>query len=123
MPDYTITNLNDVEDQAPGFGEVRFPRTAVDAADTGFAYQHLLPDTKQPFGHRHDKAEEIYFVISGSGSVKLDGDVKELRRHDILRIAPKVARSFASGSDGLELVVFGPHHEKDGELIDNYWDQ
>jgi hypothetical protein len=33
-------------------------------------------------------------------------------------VAPKVKRAFAAGPDGLELVAFGPHHEGDGEILE-----
>ena len=126
MSDYTITNLDDVEDAAAkrglDFGVVRFPRLAVDAQETGFSHQQIFPGARQSFGHRHDKAEEVYFVISGAGSVKLDDGVHDLKAHDILRVAPHAMRSFAAGPDGLELLAFGAHHEHDGELVQGYWD-
>ncbi len=126
MSDYTITNLDDVEDAAAkgglDFGVVRFPRTSVGAQRTGFAHQRIHPGSRQPFGHRHHQAEEIYFVISGSGEVKLDGEVHGLRARDMVRIAPAVMRAFAAGPDGLELLVFGDHHENDGEMVQGYWD-
>jgi hypothetical protein len=28
-----------------------------------------------------------------------------------------VARAFEAGPDGLELLVFGPHHQGDGEIL------
>ena len=127
MTDYTITNLEDIEDMAAksglDFGVVRFARKAVDAEDTGLTYQKIFPGAHQSFGHRHNEAEEVYFVISGSGAVKLDGEVKELNPHDILRVAPHVMRAFEAGPDGLEFIVFGTHHEKDGELEQGYWEQ
>jgi quercetin dioxygenase-like cupin family protein len=125
MSDYTIKNLAEVKDAAAAggldFGSVRFPRTDVDAEATGFVHQTLNPGARQPFGHRHDRAEEVVFVVSGSGQVKLDDGVHELREHDILRLAPHVTRSFAAGPEGLEFLVFGAHHEGDGELIQDYW--
>jgi mannose-6-phosphate isomerase-like protein (cupin superfamily) len=126
MSDYTIINLEDVPDSAPGsglgFAEVRFPTEAVGAKRTGFAHQRYRPGERQPFGHRHEEAEEVYFVISGSGRVKLDGEVRDLAANDILREAPEVVRSFAAGPDGMELIVFGPRRRGDGELVADYWD-
>jgi len=125
MPDYTITNLSDVEDMAPRFGieggSFRFPRTNVDAERTGFAHLKLEPRARQPFGHRHEQAEEVYYVISGSGRVKLEDEIRDLRAHDILRVAPTVTRCFEAGSDGLEIIAFGARHEGDGEIVQGYW--
>jgi len=59
----------------------------------------------------------VYVVISGSGRINLDGEVAELRPLDAVRVAPTVARAFEAGDDGLEVLVFGPHCEGDGELL------
>jgi hypothetical protein len=40
-----------------------------------------------------------------------------------VRLAPRVTRSFSAGPDGLELLIFGPHHSGDGELIQDYREQ
>ncbi len=119
---YTIKNLREVEDVAPRFGfdsvqEARFPWRALGAEDTGCAYHVIKPD-QQGGAHRHEAAEEIYVVLSGTGRVNLDGEVLELKALDAVRVAPNVVRAFAAGPDGLELLVFGPHHEGDGELLD-----
>jgi quercetin dioxygenase-like cupin family protein len=119
---YTIKNLRDIEDMAPRFGldsvqEARFPWRALDAQDTGLAYHVIKPGQRgQP--HRHDQAEEIYVVIGGSGRAVLDGETVELRSLDAVRVAPPVARAFEGGPDGLELLVFGPHHDRDAEFLD-----
>ncbi len=127
MSDYTIVNLADVEDSATAhgldFGSARFPREAVGAERTGFAHLALLPDREQPFGHRHENAEEVYFVISGSGQIKLDDGVHELRTHDIVRLAPAVTRSLRAGPDGLEVLAFGARHAGDGDMVAGYWEQ
>ncbi len=119
--DYTIKNLNDVEDMAPRFGfdkvqEARFPWRALDAQDTGLAFHRIKPGQRGG-AHRHEAAEEVYVVIGGSGRINLDGHVESLRQLDAVRVAPRVARAFEAGDDGLELLVFGPHHEGDGELL------
>lgn len=126
--DYSIKNLRQVEDSAPkhGFsevGEARFPRTDLRAETTGLAYHVLRPNKRQAFAHKHDEAEEIYVVLSGSGRIKLDDDVVELDTMDAVRIAPSTVRALEAGDDGLELLAFGPRHEADGEImpIDGFW--
>src|SRR3954471_3849667 len=113
---YTLINLTDVEDSAPKFGfsehqEARFARGDLEAEDTGVSYHRVKPGKRQGFAHRHERAEEVYVVLSGSGRVKLDDEVIELRRLDALRVAPGVTRAFEGGPEGLELLAFGPHHE------------
>ena len=70
---YTLKKkLTDVEDSAAKFGigevqEARFAENELDAEDTGVAYHRLNADRRQAFAHKHNKAEEIYVVLSGSG--------------------------------------------------------
>jgi mannose-6-phosphate isomerase-like protein (cupin superfamily) len=127
MSDYTIINLDAVDDSASArgleFGSARFPREAVGAERTGFAHITLLPDRHQPFGHRHQEAEEVYFVISGSGAIKLDDGIHELRAKDVVRVAPTVTRSLRGGPEGMEVLVFGARHGGDGELVEGYWQE
>jgi mannose-6-phosphate isomerase-like protein (cupin superfamily) len=125
---YTLKQLTEVADAAPGFGigetqEVRFARADLDAEHVGFAHHRVKPGTRQGIGHKHHhpKAEEVYVVISGSGRVKLDDETFELAPLDALRVAPEVMRSFEAGPDGIEFLVFGPRHDGDGEAIPGWW--
>jgi len=67
------------------------------------------------FGHRHDRAEEMYVVLSGSGRVKIDDDILDLRPLDVVRVAPASVREFDAGPDGMHLLAFGTHFKDDGE--------
>ena len=73
MPDYTKKNVSELKDSAPEFGfdeidEARFPAKELDAEQAGFAHHRLKPGKRQAFGHQHDDAEEVCFVIAGSGT-------------------------------------------------------
>ncbi|MDX6541703.1 MAG: hypothetical protein QOI71_3313 [Gaiellales bacterium] len=123
---YTLKTLTDVEDSAPKFGlsemgEARFAREDLDAEDTGVSLHRLKPGKRQPFAHKHDAAEEVYVVISGSGRAKLDDSIVEINMLDAIRVAPGVIRAFEAGSDGLQLLACGPHHAGDGEVIQGWW--
>jgi quercetin dioxygenase-like cupin family protein len=123
---YTHLNLTDVEDAAPanGFGdrwEARVARQALGAEETGVTHFRLRPGQRSPFVHRHARAEEIYVILTGSGRIKLDDELAEVRPLDAIRIAPEVARAFEAGADELEFVAFGPHHDGDGEPVDDPW--
>jgi len=123
---HTQINLDDVADAAPGNGfddrwEARVARTALGAEQTGVTHFRLRAGKRSPFSHRHRHAEEIYVILSGTGKVKLGDEISEVRRLDTIRVAPEVARAFEAGPDGLELIAFGPHHEADGEPVDDPW--
>lgn len=123
---YTKTNLHDVRDSAAenGFGEhqeARFPREDLGAEQTGMNHLRVKPGQREPFAHRHREAEEIYFVLAGSGRVKLDQELVGLQTHDAVRVAPGTTRSFEAGPDGLEVLIFGPRVEGDAEVVADFW--
>jgi uncharacterized cupin superfamily protein len=123
---YAKKNLRDVDDQAVKHGlsetqEARFPRADLGAEQTGMNFLKVKPGRREAFSHRHKTAEEIYVVLGGSGRVKLDDELVELAPLDAVRVSPGVARSFEAGDDGLEVLIFGPRVESDGELVDNFW--
>lgn len=123
---YTRIALEAVDDSAARFGmgelqEARFATRELQAQSTGVSHLRIRPAKRQPFGHRHEQAEEVYVVLAGSGRVKLDDEVLELRALDAIRVAPAVTRAFEAGPQGLELLAFGPRHERDGETIPGWW--
>jgi mannose-6-phosphate isomerase-like protein (cupin superfamily) len=127
--DYSIKSLREVEDQAPKFGfsevqEARFPREDLKADTIGLAFHRVKAGKRQAFAHRHEEAEEIYVVLAGTGRIKLDDDVHVVGALDAIRVAPKIARAFeADPQEDLELLVFGPRHAGDGEVIrEGFWD-
>jgi mannose-6-phosphate isomerase-like protein (cupin superfamily) len=124
---YTIKNLRSTDDKAAEFGlgeiqEAHFPARELNAESTGLAFHVIHPGRRQGFAHRHENAEEIYVVLAGTGRVKLDDDTVEVAPLDAVRVAPAVTRAFEAGPDGMELIVFGPRHEGDGEIVrDRFW--
>jgi mannose-6-phosphate isomerase-like protein (cupin superfamily) len=127
MPDrYSHVNLVEIEDAAPANGfadrwQARVARTALNARQTGVTHFRLLPGKRSPFAHRHAAAEESYVILGGSGYMKLDDEMIDVRTRDAIRVQPEVARAFEAGSDGLEFLAFGPHHPGDGEPVDDAW--
>jgi len=128
MSDYTVVNLREVENAAPKFGlppevEARFPKRALGCKTGAVSMQRLAPGARSPFGHRHGRQEELYVIVEGSGSMKLDDDLVELRQWDVIRVAPETMRAFEAGPDGIELLAFGTPiaEESDGEIVPGWW--
>lgn len=124
---YAKKNLREVEDSAPKYGlsntqEARFPREDLGAEQTGLNYLAIKPDQREAFAHRHREAEEVYVVLAGSGCVKLDDELVNLAQLDAVRVGPGTVRSFEAGPDGLEVLIFGPRVEGDGEVVPDFWD-
>jgi mannose-6-phosphate isomerase-like protein (cupin superfamily) len=128
MAEWSIVNLKaDVDNSAERFGlapdlEARFARNPLGLEGGGFSYQKLAPDFRAPTGHRHQGQEEVYVVVAGSGRVKLNDEVRELQQWDAVRVPPGVARGFASGPDGLELLAIGFGEGGDAEMLQDFWD-
>jgi mannose-6-phosphate isomerase-like protein (cupin superfamily) len=123
---YAKKNLRSVEDSAVKHGlsetqEARFPRADLGAEQTGLNFLRVKPSRREAFAHRHGTAEEIYVVLSGAGRVKLDDELVDLSPLDAVRVSPGVTRSFEAGPDGLEVLIFGPHVEGDGEMVSDFW--
>ena len=124
---HSKTNLRDVKDSAAEHGlsesqEARFPARDLGAEQTGLNFLVVKPGKREAFAHRHRTAEEVYVVLAGSGAVKLGDELVELAPLDAVRVGPGVTRAFEAGPDGLEVLIFGPHVEGDGELVDGHWD-
>ena len=123
---FTHKKLDEVKDSAADFGhgdamEARFAKGDLETEDTGFSFHRLRPGRRQPFGHRHDQAEEVYVVVRGDGLFKLDDEIIEVERLDAIRVSPEVTRAFEAGDEGLEVIVFGPRRDGDGELDPGFW--
>jgi mannose-6-phosphate isomerase-like protein (cupin superfamily) len=123
---FTHKKLTDVEDSAPKFGleevqEARFAKNDLDAEQTGVSLERVKPGKRQGFGHKHEKCEEVYVVLSGSGRVKLDDEIVEIEQLDAIRVSPGVTRQFEAGPDGLDLLAVGPRSDGDGEIIPGWW--
>jgi quercetin dioxygenase-like cupin family protein len=126
MPSYAIVNLLEIEDsvagRVPGM-EGRFSRKFLDSRDLGVSLFSYAPGTRNPGGHSHREQEEAYVVVAGSGRVRLDDELHDIRPWDVIRVAPEVVRAFEAGADGLQLVaVGGPKPEGgDGVRSDAPW--
>jgi quercetin dioxygenase-like cupin family protein len=126
MSQYTLINLKEVEDSVGARSpevEGRFARKHLDSRELGVSYWRYAPGYRSRMGHHHREQEEAYVVVGGSGRMKLDGDVRELRQWDVIRVAPEVVRAFEAGADGLEIIAVGSSRpeEGDGVPVADWW--
>jgi quinol monooxygenase YgiN len=125
-PGFEIKNLDDFKDSAArfGFGEIgeaRFAGGEMNLSQAAFSFHRINPGKRQAFGHRHGAAEEVYLVLSGSGRIKLDDEIREIGRLDAIRVSPPIARAFEAGPDGIELLAFSQSFKGDAELLQGWW--
>jgi uncharacterized cupin superfamily protein len=121
MSAYAIVNLKDEVDDswgesAPGT-EARFARKHLDSEHLGVSYLKFSPGVRSPKAHSHREQEEAYVVISGSGRVRLDDEIRDLRCWDVVRVDPATVRAFEAGDDGLELIAVGSDRPDGGDGV------
>jgi mannose-6-phosphate isomerase-like protein (cupin superfamily) len=127
LPGYTIVNLMELENRAVEGGstlESRFARGEIDSDHIGLSHFRYAPGRRSSRGHSHREQEEVYVVLGGSGRVKLDDELLDLRAWDVVRVAPATVRGFAAGPDGLELLAIGSDRPEGGDGIqadDEWW--
>jgi mannose-6-phosphate isomerase-like protein (cupin superfamily) len=123
---YAITNLKDVDDsagdRAPDI-EARFGRKHLDSQELGVSYFRYGPGYRSGMGHHHKVQEEAYVVVGGSGRMRLDDEIVELRQWDAVRVAPEVVRGFEGGPEGLEIIAVGGQKPEggDGVPVRDWW--
>ncbi len=118
MSDYAVKNLLEIDNLSDREGfEIRFSRKYLDSEELGVSLLRLGPDVKATDGHHHKEQEEAYVVIAGSGQVRLDDEVVELRQFDVVRVAPQVVRGFEAGPEGLEVIAVGGQKPEGGDGV------
>ncbi len=130
MAGFTRKNLlEDIDDAAAGRDEAagieaHFARSHLDSEQLGVSFFRYAPGFRAPFGHHHREQEEAYVVAEGSGLMKLDNEILELRQWDVIRVAPEVTRAFEAGSEGLVIIAIGGTRPEggDGELVPGWWE-
>ena len=112
MP-FTLRTLKaDLEDVGSNFDgapdlEFRLASKALELEQSGLGYQRIPPGYRFPIGHTHKTQEEVYVVVHGSGRMKLDDEIFDVKKWDAVRVPPGTWRGYEGGLDGLEILVFG----------------
>ena len=126
---YTKLNLRgEVEDQAPKFDmspdmEYRPARAQLDLENSGVSFFRLEPNFRVPFGHTHNKQEEVYILVAGSARLKLDDEIIELKPWDAVRISKETMRNLEGGPNGAEILLFGAPNagSGDAQMSQGWW--
>lgn len=128
MSGYTKKNLKqDVENSAPKFDmpaemEARFGRTALEGETLGLSHVKLAPNFRIPFGHKHERQEEVYVIVRGSARIKVEDEIVELGEWDAIRFDTSTMRNVEAGPDGVEYIAFGAGDDpRDAEIAPGWW--
>lgn len=130
MRNFIKKNLkDDVEDGAKSRGvkgrEMHHANAALKLTASGLSYQKLAPKHRITFGHHHGEQEEVYIVIDGSGRMKLDDEIIDLKKLDAVRVAGNVVRAVEAGVNGIEYVVYGAPLEdpSKSKMLADWWSE
>ncbi len=125
---YTVAGREEARDfmaDYPGYGEQRWYTTALAAEQVSFSWRRMLPGTggRGSYGHRHPGQEEVYFVIAGTVTFKIDGDVFEAGPQTAVRVAGDAFRSVHNDTDAeAELLIFSTRlPDPPVERLDGFW--
>ena len=125
---YSIARREDALDfmaEWPSYGEQRWYSDALGTEQVSFSWRRMLPGTggRGSYGHRHPGQEEIYFVISGVVTFKIDDDVFEAAPQTAVRVAGNAFRSVHNDTDDeAQLLIFSPRlDEPPTEMQDGFW--
>src|SRR3954465_4826782 len=109
----------------PEYGEQRWYSDALGTEQVSFSWRRMLPATggRGSYGHRHPGQEEVYFVISGIVTFKIDNDVLEAGPQTAVRVGGDAFRSVHNDTDDeVELLIFSPRlDEPTTEKQDDFW--
>ena len=127
MP-FTVKNIkDDLDDLGSNFNgapdlEFRAATKALELEHSALSYQRVPPGYRFPYGHTHRKQEEVYVVVRGSGRMKVDDEIVELKSWAAVGVPPVMGRGSVAGPEGLEILVIGapnlgedPREDVDGQ--------
>jgi uncharacterized cupin superfamily protein len=125
---FTRKNIKaDLEDIGSNFNgppdlEFRAATKPLGLEECALSYQRIPPGYRFPYGHTHVTQEEVYVVVRGSGRMKIDDEIIDLKEWDAVRVPPGSWRGYEAGPDGLEILVMGapnlgdvPRDDVDGQ--------
>jgi uncharacterized cupin superfamily protein len=128
MAGYTVAERTQAVDfmaDYPGFGEMRSYADALGAEQVAFSWRLMPPNTggRGSYGHRHPGQEEVYFVIDGQVTFKIDDDVFEAGPQTAVRIGGDAYRSVHNdtGQDAELLILSTRDPDAGTEKSEDFW--
>jgi quercetin dioxygenase-like cupin family protein len=102
---YEIAEAAKVE---PVNGVIRMMRQELGVSAFGINELELPPSTEGPeHDHSSDGQEEVYVVVRGSGTIRLDGAEEQVAPGRWIFLSPDQKRQMVAGPDGLAWIGVG----------------
>ena len=129
MSEYTLINVDDVEDHYAGSsvpGEFRWLAGALGTEQVAVTLIRIPPhsDFEQGTGHFHDEQEEVYIVTRGTLTMRFGDDIRPVTAGSVVRVAPKTPRSHRNeGDEPVEMwAISRADGMGDAHKIDDFWE-
>ncbi len=102
---HTIVDVDSVEAK---YGVFRQLRPALGVTAFGINQLELPPGGEALLhDHRGDGQEEVYVVVGGSGTIRVDGGEQPLAPGKLVFLPPEASRQMVAGPEGLAWVAVG----------------
>lgn len=105
MGDYTVKRIDEMEASFLG----SFKRARAELGVSSFGMQVIdIPantDAYPEHDHNHDGQEEVFVVMSGRGTILVDGESTEIDPDVMIRIAPEAKRKITTGDEPLRVLA------------------
>lgn len=103
-----------------------FLKELTQATGTEISFTTLPPRTELPYFHIHNKDEETYIILKGSGYYQVDNDCFPITEGSVIRVAPQGVRGLCNTSDDTMIYIciqsqkdsLEKHTTDDGERIE-----
>ncbi|MCE5226754.1 MAG: cupin domain-containing protein [Porphyromonadaceae bacterium] len=76
-----------------------FVKEATKATGSEISFTTIPPQTELPYFHIHDKDEETYIILRGSGYYQVDEDCFPITEGSVIRVAPAGKRGLCNTSN------------------------
>ncbi len=107
MADYTAKQIDEMQ-AAFGGGFIKV-RAELGVSAFGMQVIQLPPNYSDYPEHDHAESaqEEVYFAISGSGAIEIDGERAPLDGNTFVRVGAEARRKVLAGPEGMRVLVVG----------------
>ena len=124
---YSVATRADATDYMasyPGFGELLGYTDTLGCQQVAFSWRSMPPGTggRGSYGHRHPGVEEVYLVLRGTVTFKVDDEVFEAGPLTAVRVDADSYRSMHNDTDAdAELVAMSQRNDAGTETKDGFW--
>ena len=104
--------------------DMRILRDALGCEHIEVSYLRFGPGWRSTFGHRHPGGEEVYVLVEGRATIKVEDEIHEMRAPSAIRVRGDQFRAVRAEGDGPAVFVVAGYPIDDPELTElapDFW--